>query len=141
MKTDMRAKQPNTKEKQNKKTNPVVSVLMSAFAALLLSFVLTALCALLLQNQTLGIESIKIINPVIKSVSALAAALIAARKIKQKSWLAGLVAGFVYSLLSFLIFSLLSGDFGIGTGTLLDLIMCSAAGMTGGIVRSLVKNS
>lgn len=134
-------KRAKAEKKQTGKRNPVVSVFISVFAAFIISLVLIAAAALLLQNQTLGIESVKIINPIIKSVSALAAALIAARRINKKSWLVGMTAGFAYALLSFLIFSLLSGSFSIGTGTLSDLLMCSAAGMAGGIIQNLAHNS
>ena len=136
-----KAKQKKSKTKQVRKRSPFLSVLTGSFAALLISLVLITVCALLLQSQTIGIESVKIINPVIKSISALAAALIASAKAEKRSWLTGLIAGFSASLLSFLIFSVLSGDFSIGTGTVLDFVMCSAAGMTGGILRSLVHNS
>lgn len=135
-----KAKKKNSRPKQIKKRNPFIAVLAGSFTALLISIALIVVTALLLQSQIIGIESVKIINPIIKSVSALIAALIAAAKSEKKSWLMGLAAGFSTSLLSFLIFSMFSGDFRIGTGTLLDFVMCSAAGMTGGILRNLAYN-
>ncbi|MCH5278844.1 MAG: TIGR04086 family membrane protein [Christensenellaceae bacterium] len=134
------AKHGNTTNNGTKTAvNPIISILKSALIALLCSMVLIVISALLLQKQILEIDSIRIINPVIKAASSLIAALIGVRCFENKSWLYGAISGIVYVVFSFAVFSILTNDFSFNTGTFIDLLMCGCAGMVGGILHRLSK--
>ena len=119
--------------------NPYLGILIGVVASMLLSVLLVALCALLLQKQVLGFESIYIVNPVIKSVCALAAALISTARLEKLRWLWGAVCGVGYIVLTTLGFGLFSGQVHLSSANLVDLAMCAFAGMIGGIIRNLSK--
>lgn len=112
---------------------------IGVLASMLLSVMLVALSALLLQKQVLGFESVSIVNPIIKSVCALAAALIGTARFEKVRWLWGALCGMGYIVLTTLLFGLLSGELQITGANLADLAMCAFAGMIGGIIRSLSK--
>lgn len=119
--------------------NPYLGILFGVIASMLLSVVLVAAAALLLQKQVLGFESVYFVNPVIKSVCALFAALIGTKRFEKLRWLWGAVCGGVYIVLTTLLFGLLSGALNLTAANLADLAMCAAAGMIGGIIRSLSR--
>ena len=119
--------------------NPYLGLPVGIIASMLLSVLLVALCALLLQKQVLGFESVYIVNPVIKSVCALAAALIGTARFEKMRWLWGAVCGMGYIVLTTLLFGLFSGELHLSSANLVDLAMCAFAGMIGGIIRSLSK--
>ena len=120
-----------------KQSKPLVYVLEGVFGALAMSLGLVALAALL--KQVLPIESTRILNPAVKAVCALFAALLGARKQKKRRWLTGALCGVVYIVISLAVFGLASGEFSIGSSTAVDALMCLLAGMTGGIILSLAE--
>ncbi len=121
------------------KKSPYFGILIGVIASMLLSLLLVALAALLLQKQTLGFESVYIVNPVIKSLCAIAAALIGTRRFEKLRWLWGAACGVGYIAVTTLLFALLSGEISLSAANLADLAMCAFAGMIGGIIRSLSK--
>ena len=98
---------------------------------------LVALCALFLQKQWLEIGSLPYINIAIKLVSAASAACIACIKAKDKALIRGMAAAACYMLLSFVIFSLISGGFELNTALLSDVLICAGAGAIVGILHNL----
>lgn len=122
-----------------KKAKPIPVILTSALIALICSMVLIVGFAFLLQRQVLDIDSVHIVNPIIKAVSAIIASLIGVKRLGSRGWLYGLICGTAYAILSFLIFSILSNNFGFSVGNLVDIAMCGLAGMVGGILHQLVK--
>lgn len=119
--------------------NQYLGLPIGVLASMLLSVMLVALSALLLQKQVLGFESVSIVNPIIKSVCALAAALIGTARFEKARWLWGALCGMGYIVLTTLLFGLLSGELQITGANLADLAMCAFAGMIGGMIRSLSK--
>ena len=111
------------------------AVLKSSLLALAISLVL----AFLMMKQVLPISSTKIVNPVIKAVSALIAALIGVKGFEKRNFLFGGLCGICYMLITTLVFALLSGEFAFGIPLLTDAGLCTLAGMVGGILRSLAK--
>ena len=119
--------------------SPVRAVLKSSLLALAISLVLVVIAAFLMMKQVLPISSTKIVNPVIKAVSALIAALIVVKGFQKRNFLFGGLCGICYMLITTLVFALLSGEFAFGIPLLTDAGLCPLAGMVGGILRSLAK--
>ena len=124
--------------KSNSSRMPLV-LLRSALVGSALGVALVALFALVLQKQWLGIDSVPYVNSAIKIVSAAAAALIAARKAESRTLLWGAAAGGLYMLISYVVFSLVSGSFSFDTALVSDLAMCMLAGAITGVVRNLKR--
>lgn len=120
--------------KKHLKTIPI-----GILAAVILSVALVALIAFLIQKQTLGFEIIPILNPIIKSLCALTAALVGTAALEKMNWLFGALCGLGYIVITTLAFALLSGGLNIGSANLIDALMCAFAGMIGGIIRSLSR--
>ena len=118
--------------------NSWFKALRSALAACALSVALVALFAFVLQKRWLGVESITAVNVVIKLVASAAAALLAARG-GSRAWLWGAVSAGMYMLLTYAVFSLISGGFSLDAGIFTDLAMCVLCGAATGMIKNLVK--
>ncbi|MBO4562473.1 MAG: TIGR04086 family membrane protein [Clostridia bacterium] len=113
------------------------AVIRGALIACAASVILVIAFAFALQKQWLGMESINAVNTGIKVVSALTAAAIAARSVKSRTLLWGALAGGAYMLITFLVFSLLSGKFSLSLAVAADFAMCMLGGAIVGIIRNL----
>lgn len=119
------------------KGNMWLAALRGALAACALSVALVALYALVLQKQLLGVNSVGAANIIIKLLCAAAAALIALVGCKRRAMLWGMISGAFYIVLTFAVFSLISGSFSPDAGTLADVLMCMLCGAVTGIVKNL----
>ncbi|MBO4879377.1 MAG: TIGR04086 family membrane protein [Clostridia bacterium] len=135
----MNGKKSGSRNMESGQRSPYRRFVGGAAAAVILSTALVALAAFLMQKQVLGIESVKWLNPAIKSVSALAAGFIGTKRFPRRGSLWGAVCGIAYIVITTVVFSLLSGGFSLGSGNLIDLAMCAFAGMAGGIIRSAAR--
>lgn len=112
--------------------------LRSALAACAVSVALVALYALVLQQQWLDAGTVGTANTVIKLLSSAFAALLASRG-AGRAWLWGAASAGMYMLLTFMVFSMLSGDFSLGLNVLSDLGMCMLCGAVTGMLKNLIK--
>ena len=133
------ARQGRANSQSNRPINMWLRALRSAIISAALSIVLVIIFALILQQQWLDVNSITIINPIIKVIAALIAAYLTVRKCESRCWLWGGISGGLFMVFTFLVFSLLSGSFSFGVGTLTDIAMCVIGGIIVGIVRNLKR--
>ena len=125
-------------ENEVKKGTAIFETVKALIIAVILSLVSVLLAALVIKLFNLGNGAIPLINQVIKGVSILLGCLIAIKS-KHNSWLKGIVIGILYIALSFVIFSLLDGEFSFGLGILNDVALGSITGMVSGILAGLKK--
>ena len=125
-------------ENEVKKGTAIFETVKALIIAVILSLVSVLLAALVIKLFNLGNGAIPIINQVINGVSILLGCLIAIKS-KHNSWLKGIVIGILYIALSFVIFSLLDGEFSFGLGILNDVALGSITGMVSGILAGLKK--
>ena len=125
-------------ENEVKKGTAIFETVKALIIAVILSLVSVLLAALVIKLFNLGNGAIPIINQVIKGVSILLGCL-SAIKSKHNSWLKGIVIGILYIALSFVIFSLLDGEFSFGLGILNDVALGSITGLVSGILAGLKK--
>lgn len=112
-------------------------LLRSALIACAASVVLVVAFAFVLQKQWLGIEAAAYVNAGIKTVSAIIAAVCASRAAQSRTILWAAASGGLYMLITFLVFSLLSGGFAPRPALLLDLVLCMLGGAVVGAIRNL----
>ncbi len=113
-------------------------IIKSSLIASAVSILLIVIYALLLYKQVLQSDSVAVVNSVIKVVSAAVAAFIAVRKCTEKRWLIGGIAGLSYTLLAFLIFSILSATFEFSLPLLSDIGMGALSGMLAAMTMSII---
>ena len=88
----------------------------------------------MLKFVSVGDNTIKIINQIIKVSSIFYGVFILYKKDTQSTFFKALIIGLLYGICSYIVFSLLSGGFNINLTTLNDIVF---NGLIGGIVGLL----
>jgi len=114
-----------------------MEVIKGGMLGALFSVGLIFLYALALWKEFLPAESIRLVNALIKVLSAAAAALFAVRRCARRRWLIGGAAGLFYTLLAFMVFSILSDTFVFSEALLSDLLIGLLSGITAAVARQL----
>lgn len=125
-------------ENEVKKSSAVFEILKALIIAVILSLVLVLIAALIIKLFNLSNGAIPILNQIIKGLSILTGCLIAIKS-KTNNWLRGIIIGILYIALSYVIFSLLDGEFAFGLGILNDIAIGSITGLISGILAGLKK--
>lgn len=116
----------------------IPQLIKAGLIASVLSIALIVLFAVALQQSWLGDGSIAVVTSVIKVLGAALASFVITRKCKHRAWVYGALAGIVYALMAFAIFSALSGTFSITLALLCDMAIGALAGMlTAMIIKAL----
>ena len=130
----MRAK----KAKTEKDRGYVFETVKANVIALIFALVAVLLSALAVKLFNASDKSIPIINQVIKSVAIVIGCLFSLKK-PNNGWLRGIVCGFTFTWLAYLVFSLLDGNFAIGLSLLNDCVLGTLSGMISGIIAVNIR--
>ena len=133
----MRAKQ-RREPKEQKDRGYVFEIVKANIIALITALAGVLLSALIVKWCNIPDKAIPIINQVIKTLSIFLGCIISLKKPKN-GWLRGIVAGFGFVWLSYLIFSLLDMHFTVGLSLLNDCVLGMVAGMISGIIAVNVR--
>ncbi|MCE5235733.1 MAG: TIGR04086 family membrane protein [Clostridiaceae bacterium] len=114
-------------------------ILKGALIASACSIALIVLFAVVLKQEWANSDSIPVANSVIKVLSAALAAFIATRKCKKRCWLTGLLAGLIYTLLAFMVFSILSDSFSFSLALLSDMGIGALSGMLTAMLVQMLR--
>ena len=109
--------------------------------ALCTSLVLVLVFAFLLKFTNISDNAIAPVNQVIKGVSIFLGVFIGLRKCKELGLVSGLLIGFIYTLVAFLVFSILSGSFTFDLSLLTDAVFGAVIGAICGIICVNIKKS
>lgn len=123
---------------ENKGTNFLV-VLKGVFWALTVSLLCVLIFAFIIKFTNISESAIMPINQVIKVLSILVGCFVVSKKIKNNGWLWGLIIGAVYTLLAFLVFSILDGEFRFTLSLLNDLVFGAVLGLISGIITFALR--
>lgn len=100
---------------KDKKT-PVSEMMKNAVKGTLISMIFSVaailLFALIIKETGLADNVISVINQVIKIGGIMAASYFAVKSMADRQWICGGITGFMYILLSYLVYSLIEGMFG-----------------------------
>lgn len=122
------------------KTRPILfTLLRAALWATLLSLVLVVLYAVILRQAWMGAGTMGPVTAAIKVVCAAVAGLLARRAAQERFWLWGLLGGLIYSVFSFVIFSILSQTFVFSLAIFSDMGMAAAAGLFAALLWQMFK--
>ena len=121
-----------TKKTINK--NAIMSTFKGVLISLCVSIIGILLFAFILKFVGLSDTVIKVVNQVIKVVSVLFGVLVCLKKDKSKGLLKGSIVGGLYTLSSYLVFSLLVASFNFSLTIFYDLIFSMVVGLIFGVL-------
>lgn len=123
--------------------NNDIALKKKSFISYLLKGILVSLCitilgiflfALVLKFVNLNTTVIKIVNQVIKILSVLFGVKVCIKNDKSKGLLKGSVVGVLYTVFSYLIFSLLVSSFSFGLNLIYDILFLGLSGLVCGVI-------
>ena len=122
-------------KKQSKNENGYFkSVIKGSLMALSISLILICIFAFILRFCDISSDVIKPINQVIKIVSILIGSFYGLKKATEMGLITGFSIGIFYTILAFVVFSLLNGGFVFERTLINDLIFGGIAGAVAGII-------
>lgn len=114
------------------------SIIVNAIKGMLIAMIFTIaailIFALIIKEANVADNVINPVNQVIKILGILIAAFFATRKCVEKHWLTGGLAGALYIVFGYLVFSLVEGRFGNLLMLLSDFLMAIVIGMVFSII-------
>ncbi|WP_438848752.1 TIGR04086 family membrane protein [Anaerocaecibacter muris] len=116
----------------------VFEIVKANIIALIVALIAILVSALIVKIFTVSDGAIPIINQVIKSVSIFIGCLVSLKK-PNNGWLRGLICGFIFMWLSFVVFSALDNNFVFGLSLLNDSVLGAVAGMISGIIAVNIR--
>lgn len=126
---------------KNEKNKLFPVVLKGVLVGLCVALVGILLFAFLLRFTSISDKFISPVNQVIKGVSIFAGVFLGMKKHKTNGLLSGLLIGFLFTVVAFLVFSLLDGAFVFDKTFLSDLIFGTIIGSICGIICVNLKKN
>ena len=120
------------------KKNLFKEIIVSTIVALVVSIILILLFALVIRLFGIPEDAIRPVNIVIKAISIFLGIFVGIKNSGAVA-LKGIFIGLLYYLISFLLFSTLSGNFSIENIKIVDVIFVIIAGVIGSIVKVAIK--
>ena len=122
-----------------KKGNYLLEILVSVFVSVVLSLLLIVIAAFVIKFFNIDSDAIIIINQIIKCLAITVSSLICL-KLPNNGWIRGFIVGTLYTVVAFVVFSLLNGSFVLGLSLLNDLVFGGITGMISGIVAVNIRH-
>ena len=120
--------------KSDEKKGNIKPIIKGVLVALAISLVAILLFAFLLRWTNISDSLIAPVNQVIKGVSIFLGVFFGLKKVKQNGIINGLIIGFLYTIVAFLVFSLLDGAFCFDKSLLNDILFGTIIGAICGII-------
>ncbi len=127
--------------KEKLKVNPanIISIIKASLVGVVASILLVLLFAFILKFVDLNSNIITIVDQIIKIVSILVAVFVLSKSGSDKLLLKGLIVGAVYSLLAFIVFTILNGGVNFSVAIFTDVAFSALVGGVSAILLNLVK--
>lgn len=139
LKAKFKSKQP-----AQAKSNPsfAVNLLKGVLIALFFSLISILLFAFVLKFTNISESVITPVNQIIKGLSVFFGVSFALKKQREMGLVSGLLIGFIYTFVAFVVFSILGGHFNFDLSLLVDGVFSAIVGGICGIICvNLKKNS
>ncbi|MBQ7978123.1 MAG: TIGR04086 family membrane protein [Clostridia bacterium] len=124
---------------QNSKGFNILIMTKGVFWAISCSLLCILIFAFIIKFTAIPESVISPINQIIKVFSILMGCWVASRKIEHNGWFWGMILGACYTLLAFLVFSILDGEFHFSLNLLNDLVFGSILGLISGIIAFAIR--
>ena len=117
----------------------IVSIVKSCLLGLVVSLIGTVVLAVVLKFADIPSKVVSYINDIIKALSIFFVVLVLKKSTDEKLLVRAVIAGAVYGLLSFVIFSILNGGFHFSLSILFDLIFAVVVAIVASIIFKLTS--
>lgn len=116
----------------------VFEIVKANIIALIFALIAILISALIVKIFSVSDGAIPIINQVIKSVAIFIGIIFSLKK-PNNGWLRGLICGFVFVWLSFVVFSALDANFVFGMSLFNNCVLGTVTGMISGIISVNIR--
>lgn len=116
------------------KPNIILQLTKGSFWALSFALLSVLVFAFVIKYTSISNNTIQPINQIIKGLSILIGCFVFGKKIKTKGWLWGAVIGILFTILTFIVFSILDGSFSFSLNLLYDTVFGAIMGCLAGII-------
>lgn len=116
----------------------VFEIVKANIIALITALIAVLLSALVVKLFNVSDTAIPIINQIIKSLAIFLGCMISLKK-PHNGWLRGMICGFVFVWLSFIVFSLLDSNFEFGLSLFNNCILGTLSGLISGIIAVNIR--
>ncbi len=135
----MRKSRTISAPREHKDRSFLLAIIKGSLIALCISLVGILIFAFILKFASISDKAIRPINQIIKGVSVLVGVFVAMRKVDKMGLVGGLLIGLVYTILAFVVFSILDGNFEFNLTLLNDFLFGGIMGAICGIIAVNVK--
>ncbi len=135
----MRKSRTISAPREHKDRSFLLAIIKGSLIALCISLVGILIFAFILKFASISDKAIRPINQIIKGISVLVGVFVAMRKVDKMGLVGGLLIGLVYTILAFVVFSILDGNFEFNLTLLNDLLFGGIMGAICGIIAVNVK--
>ena len=131
----------------NKKSNSIISekkdYILEIVKAVIIALILSLLCVLglafIIKIFDLSSTFTLIANQVVKTIAIVVGCVFSLKR-KGNGWMRGIICGLLYSITSFIVFSLIGGEFSFDISLLTNCVIGMAIGLIGGIISMAIRN-
>ena len=120
--------------KENERGMFVKALIKGSLFSLSISIIAICIFAFLLRFFDINSDLIKPINQVIKIISILLGTFFALKRVKEMGLITGFLIGIIYTMLAFVVFSILNGCFVFEPSLINDLLFSGIAGGIAGVI-------
>jgi len=127
------------KEKLKFSPASIISVIKSSLVGVVASILLVLLFAFVLKFVDLNSSVITIVDQIIKIISVFISVVALSRSDGDKLLAKGLIVGAIYSILTFIVFSILNGGINFSVAIFSDVAFSALVGGVSGIIINMFK--
>ena len=117
----------------------IISYIKACVISLIITLVLILVFALILKFTSVPNSAIAPINMMIKAISVAIGAIILTRN-GERGMIRGAILGLIFSIVSFVVFSIMVGSFSINIGLVADIAFSAIVGAVVGIISVNRRN-
>jgi putative membrane protein (TIGR04086 family) len=130
----------SSKAQKNNASERIRTILFGVLPAIIFTIAAVLLFALIIKVFSVSDNAIMPVNQIIKILGVALCGFIIGRKCKEKPALMGALAGVIYVVVGFLLFSLVNGSFSPSLSLLSDAVMGAVIGLICAIIAAkLIK--
>ena len=127
------------KEKFKVSSSNIVTIVKSSLIGVVVSILLVLLFAFILKFVDLNSNVITIVDQIIRIVSIVLAVFAVSKSSSEKLLLKGLITGGVYSVIAFIVFSILNGGVNFSVAIFTDIIFSALVGVVSAILINIAR--
>lgn len=118
----------------------IIEIVKAVIIALIISLIGVLIAAFAIKLFNLSTEFTIVVNQVIKTVAVLLGCLFSLKH-AGNGWIRGIIVGLIFSLVSYLVFSIIGGEFTFDISFLNNTVIGISAGLVSGIISMFIRKN